>query len=339
MILRILLSLFLFVAAFPAHANDPLGVADKVIADWEGWMERHAIPAGSIIVSHNGTVIGEGGIDRSVDDPAKVASLSKAITAVCALRALDQAGLGVQTPLSEAIPAALAEHAPRDNRFAEITMAQLITHASGIDTDYHRDELPKLRTFTVENKLWQFSKIVNLSLSGTPAWASYRYSNANYLVLGLAIEELTGEDYEAYCQREVLDPVGATTGQLNADWRVMTSWGGWEISARDYLAFAEQNFTGENSPMRPAGFNLPASDIGRGRGYSAGVIFRRTEMGPLSWHQGSWIGVRGRMNDPFGAYMALYENGYSVVTNYAHDAWDSEIGGELDSLLYHGTHP
>lgn len=339
MMLRILLSLFLSAAAFPAQANDPQDIANTVIADWQGWMARHAILAGSIIISHNGTVIGESGIARSVDDPAKVASLSKAITAVCALKALDQADKGVQTSLAEAIPAALAAHTPRDSRFADITVAQLITHASGIDTDYHRDELGKLRTFTVENKLWQFSKIADENLSGPPAWAPYRYSNANYLILGLAIEELTGEDYEAYCQREVLEAVGATSAQLNPDWRVMTSWGGWEISARDYLAFAEQNFAGANSPMRPAGFNLPASDVGRGRGYSAGMIFRRTEMGPISWHQGSWNGVRGRVPDQFGAYVALYENGFSIVTNYADDAWDSEIINELDGLLYRGLHP
>ncbi len=339
MIVRILLSSFLFAAAFPAQANDPLGVADTLISDWEDWMAKHAIPAGSIIVSHNGTVIGEGGIARSVDDPAKIASLSKAITAVCALRALDQAGKDVQTPLSEAIPAALAEHAPRDNRFAEITVAQLITHASGIDTDYHRNELSKLRTFKVENKLWQFSKIANENLSGTPAWAPYRYSNANYLVLGLVIEELAEENYEAYCRREVLVPTGVTSAQLNPDWRVMTSWGGWEISARDYLAFAEQTFTGENNPLRPAGFSLPASDLGRGRGYSAGMIFRPSNGSFTSWHLGSWTGVRGRVADSFGAYVALYDNGYAVMTNYANDAWENEINGELDSLLYNATHP
>jgi CubicO group peptidase (beta-lactamase class C family) len=339
MILRILVSWFLLVAALPAQANDPQDVADTVIAGWQGWMARHAIPAGSIIVSYNGTVIGESGIARSVDDPAKIASLSKAITAVCALNALDQAGKTVQTPLADAIPAALAEHVPRDGRFTEITIAQLITHASGIDTDYHRSDLSKLRTFTVENKLWQFSKIVNENLSGTPAWAPYRYSNANYLVLGLAIEELTGETYETYCQREVLEPAGATSGQLNPDWRVMTSWGGWEVSARDYLRFAEQAFTGSNSPLRPAGFTLPASDIGRGRGYSAGMIFRPSNGGFTNWHLGSWRGVSGRVNDPFGAYVALYDNGYAVMTNYAHDAWEPEINGALDSILYNATHP
>lgn len=339
MYLRIFFVCLLSLVAIPAAANDPQSVADRVIADWQAWMAKHDVPAGAIIVAHNGSVIAENGIERSVDDPAKVASLSKAITAVCALNAATVFGKTVDTPLSEAIPAALAAHPPRDDQFADITIGQLITHASGIDTDYHRVELVKLRTLSEENKLWQFSKIVAEPLSGTPAWASYRYSNANYLVLGLVIEELTGEGYETYCQREVLDPAGITTASLNVDWRVMTAWGGWEISARDYLKFAEFHFSGQNNAARPSGFALRAADIGRGRSYGAGILFRRTNLGITAWHAGSWTGVRGRLDDPFGAYVALYDTGYSVVTNYAHDAWDREIARELDSLLYKATHP
>jgi len=339
MVLRAFLLFFLSVIAVPATANDPEVIGSSVVAEWQSWMAKHRVPAGSIIVTHNGAVVAEGEIARSVDDPAKVASLSKAITAVCALKAAEQAGQTAQMPLSVAIPQALATHQPRDARFADITIEQLITHASGIDSDYHRIELAKLRTLAEENKLWQFSKIADEALSGTPAWAPYRYSNANYLVLGIVIEELTGEAYEAYCQREVLAPLGVTTARLNPEWRVMTAWGGWEISARDYLAFAEWYFSGENSPVRPAGYALSASDVGRGRGYSAGIIFRHTAAGTTAWHRGSWTGVRGRVDDRFGAYVVLYDNGYTVVTNYAHDAWDRDIGNELDSALYNATHP
>jgi len=339
MILRLFFILLLSISALPATANDPQAIAEQTFAEWRAWMARHNVPAGSIVMSYNGVVIAEDGIARGADEPAKIASLSKAITATCALNAAVEQGKTMTTQLSEMIPDALAAHPPTDDRFADITLGQLITHASGIDTDYHRVELAKLRTLREENKLWQFSKIVDEQLSGTPAWASYRYSNANYLVLGLVIEELTGESYETYCQRAVLQPAGVTTAALNDDWRVMTAWGGWEISAQDYLKFAEYHFAGQHNAARPSGHSLPAADVGRGRSYGAGILFRRTNLGMNAWHQGSWTGVRGRVSDPFGAYVALYDNGYSIVTNYAHDGWDRDIANELDSLLYNGTHP
>lgn len=336
MLIRMLSVVFCLFMAFPLNADEPQSVAANVIADWEDWMARHSIPAGAIVISYNGDIVGEGRVDRTVDEPAKVASLSKAITAVCVLKALGEAGLGPTVALKDVIPDALAAHPPRDARFSEITVEQLMTHASGIETDYHRTELGKLRTFTEESKLWQFSKIVDIPLSGTPAWASYRYANANYLVLGLVIEEVTEEPYEPYCQRVLFAASDLTSAQLNPEWRVMSSWGGWEISARDYLIFAHENFTVPYSPLRPAGVALSAAEVGRGRSYGAGMVFRSRDGGFTTWHLGSWRGVRGRVTDLFGAYVAIYDNGYAVVTNYAHDAWDREISGELDSLLFDG---
>ena len=339
MIFRLFLLFWMAIAAHPAAAYDPQIVAEDAVAGWQSWMEKHGITQGAIIISHDGVVVAQGEVNRSVDDPAKVASLSKAITAICALRAVDGAGRDARMPLSEAIPVALAAHGPRDDRFRSITIAQLITHTSGIASDYHRYELPKLRTFREENKLWQFSKIVTETLTDPTGQAPYRYSNANYLILPLVIEELTGEDYEAYCQREVLEAVGVTTGQLNDDWQVMSGWGGWEISARDYLTFAQQSFSGAFDPRRPAGYALQPADLGRSRSYGAGIIFRWTDLGPISWHQGSWTWVSDGVEDQFGAYVALYETGFSVVTNYAHAAWEDDIRNELDSLLFYAMHP
>lgn len=340
MILRPLITACALIAALPVAALDGTAAGEETVRQWTAWMKKYDITEGSIIVAQNGQVVAESGIARSVDDPAKVASLSKAITAVCALKAAEAQGLTASARLADILPAALGEHAPRDERFGAITLAHLMTHTSGLDTDYHRDELPKLRTFEKENKLWQFSKVAALDLSAAPGSASYRYSNANYLILGLAIEEMTGEAYEGYCKREVLEPAGVETAQLAPDWRVMTAWGGWQISARDYLKFAQAYFTGRTKADRPAGYGISAAYVNdRGTRYSAGMLYRNSSGGLNAWHSGSWRGVRGRVNDPFGAYVAVYGNGITVVTNYAHDAWDREISRELDTLLYNATHP
>ena len=43
-----------------------------------------------------------------------------------------------------------------------------------------------------------------------PAGSDYDYSNTNYLILGMILEEVTGDDYAAVIQREVLAPAGIT---------------------------------------------------------------------------------------------------------------------------------
>lgn len=338
MFFRKLLALWLTCIALPALAFDPSLIGQNVVADWQAWMQKYKIREGALVVSYEGKVVAKGEIGRSIEDPAKVASLSKAITAVCALKAAEGAGQSYRATVAEVLPDALAQHKPRDARFGDITMAQLITHASGITSRYHQKELKKLRTFGKENKLWQFSKVVQEGLKTQPGSAGYHYSNANYLTLGLMIEALSGEAYEPYCQRVVLAPLGITTAKLDDTWRVMSAWGGWQISARDYVTFAEHYFGGEFSPARPSGVTLPVSNVGRGRSYSAGVLYRRTGAGTNTWHLGSWR-WNGRISDRFGAYFALYDNGFSVSTNYAHDAWEKEINGSLDALLWKGTHP
>jgi CubicO group peptidase (beta-lactamase class C family) len=62
---------------------------------------------------------------------------------------------------------------------------------------------------------------LEMSLSGVRIMqepgSGYRYSGGGYTVLQLVIEEVTGEPFAAYMQREVLDPLGMTRSSF--DWR------------------------------------------------------------------------------------------------------------------------
>ena len=196
MILRSVFMLWVACFALPAFALDPSQIGQNVVSDWEAWMKKHKIRQGALVVSFEGNVVAKGEVGRSVSEPAKVASLSKAITAVCALNALESSGLNYRATVAEVLPDALAQHAPNDARFRDITMGHLMTHASGITSRYHANQLEKLRTFGKENKLWQFSKLVQEKLKAPPGSASYNYSNANICsyctITFLATETLTG---------------------------------------------------------------------------------------------------------------------------------------------------
>ncbi|MEM8980908.1 MAG: serine hydrolase domain-containing protein [Pseudomonadota bacterium] len=336
--MRCLLSLLLLlVFTTPTFAFDPASIGQNTVKEWRAWMKRHGIKEGSLVVAYEGQIVAKGEVNHTIAEPAKVASLSKAITAVCALKALEAREMRFSAPLSEILPDLLAKYPPKDKRFPDITVAHLINQTSGITTRYHRN-IEVLRTFQKENKPWQFSKIVKEGLDGKPGSTPYHYSNANFLTLGLVIESLSGEDYETYCTREVLDPAGVKNARLDDYWTVMSSWGGWEISSEDYLKFAQFWFQGEFSPNRPGGLFVPTSNIGRGREYGAGMFLRRDGDGYNAWHNGSWR-WRGRINDRFGAYVGLWSNGFSVSTNYAHDAYDGAARKEIDNFLWTTTHP
>ena len=327
----------LAMAAFPAAGFDPVNTAKDAVADFEAWAERHGVKEAAIVIAYEGDIVAKGEFNRTIMDAAKVASLSKAITAVCTLKALDQADVHFFTPLSAIIPDLLAKYPPRDTRFQDIKVSQLINQTSGITTRYHRN-IEVLRTFGKENKAWQLSKIVQDPLSDAPDAAGYHYANANYLVLGLVIEALTDEDYETYCIREIMEPAGVTTARLSETWKVMSSWGGWAISTEDYLRFVEHWFGGDNEVNRPGGFFLPAADSGRGRTYGAGIAMRQRGQTVDAWHKGAWL-WNGRIKDEFGATFGLWANGFSVVATYSDSAFRGAVSDEIDSLIYRSLHP
>src|SRR5439155_19473929 len=82
-----------------------------------------------------------------------------------------------------------------------------------------------------------FSLVFKRRLIHDPGTA-YDYSNAGYLMLGAVIEEASGRPYASYCRDAVLTPQGAT-GELDPKWAVLGPFGGWRVSAENYLRFAD----------------------------------------------------------------------------------------------------
>lgn len=298
---------------------------------WSGWMERHQISTGAIAISYNGKLIAEDGIGRTASDPAPVASLSKAITAACALEAMEATGTPAATKLPEAMPAFFSKFRVKDRRLFSATLGHLITHDSGINASFEQ-RYTRFETLRDEQKETQLRTIVLDRLAATPGRNNYTYSNGNYLALGVAIEEMTGEAYEAYCQKAVLDPLGISA-RLSKDWAVMSSYGGWVISARDYLTFVNAQISdGLIRGQTPLSFT-PKVHIGKNRYYGPGLLFRKTEDGLLVWHAGSWKWDYEGTTASFGAYLLMLDNGIAISANFNDAALDGRLE-ELEQALW-----
>lgn len=139
-------------------------------------------------------------------DRAEVASVTKTMTAVTVLKLVDDHLIGLDDPVNDIIPGFTSALKPP----GPITVRQLLSHTSGIPEV--NDALPKdvdfrpvlSQTLTMER---------GLELAGTLPWApasvgTFKYSNTNYLALGLLVQTLRHKPFVQVMQEEVFDPLG-----------------------------------------------------------------------------------------------------------------------------------
>ncbi len=163
----------------------------------------------SASVLRNGEVIHEVALGQrtsrgepvATGDRFRVASISKMITAISVLR-LVQAGLvGLDEVVGPRLAARVRLSAPSGGVEA-ITVRHLLTHRSGIG---QYENLMFRRQ--VESCAAAGASGLSRGLERAPG-TTYRYSNLNFCLLGLLIEDVTGETYEAVVDRELLEPLG-----------------------------------------------------------------------------------------------------------------------------------
>ena len=127
-------------------------------------------------------------------------SMNKMFTAI-AIGQLIQAGkLSFDEPLAEALP-----DYPNKAVAAKITIRQLLSHTSGLG-DFFKDEFFTHREKYVSLKSY-LPLFQNDSLQFKPG-ARFSYSNAGFIVLGVVIEKVSGEDYFDYIKHHIYQPVG-----------------------------------------------------------------------------------------------------------------------------------
>src|SRR5262249_7010603 len=164
-------------------------------------------------------------------DPGRIASLSKAITAICVAHFIDQGRLAFNTPVGLVLSPTFAKFGrPADPRFAAATIEQLMTHTAG----YARWLRGSPKSGNLQTT---FRRALKTKLRSNPG-GTYAYSNVGYITLGMIIEQVSGRPYEEECRRIVLDRVGAH-GSIDPELRHRAPNGGWVISAVDYLKFMQ----------------------------------------------------------------------------------------------------
>lgn len=168
--------------------------------------------SGVVVLARGGTPVWErayGMADREARRPNDVetafnlGSINKAFTQI-AIQQLAAAGkIHPDSTLAWHWP-----DYPNPEVARRVTIRQLLQHRSGIGGNIFgappggtRAGIRRLRDF--------LPLFVNQPLQFAPG-SSQRYSNAGYVVLGLLVERLSGEDYYDYVRRHVYQPAGMT---------------------------------------------------------------------------------------------------------------------------------
>lgn len=218
------------------------GLFDPIM---QRWMAEHAVPrAGVSLMRNNRLVFSSAYGGRRPDERVPVWSLSKAVTALCIANLITEGKLGLNDTIGRYLEPAFARFGrPADGELPRITVAQLLSHRSGIpraiDDNLFAPGLVQLlrerppHAATVEMLMPQ---ILQLHLVRAPG-SDFEYTNMGYVLLGQIIEALSGQSYEEACGERVLAAAGIAGPTLDPDWGgIMQAASGWAFSGPEYLA-------------------------------------------------------------------------------------------------------
>ena len=141
-------------------------------------------------------------------DPARtvfrIASVSKPFTAVAILQLAEQGKIDLEGDIREYLP-----DLEFDNPFGEpVTVADLLTHRSGFEVRDPRNE-DLHHDFDLYVPMEDYVRERMPPVVRRPG-SAFMYDNFAYLLLGLIVQNVSGQPYEQYMREHVFEPLGMT---------------------------------------------------------------------------------------------------------------------------------
>ena len=168
--------------------------------------------AGAVMLAKNAKTVFSGAYgladrDRKIKNELntrfRIGSMNKMFTAVSTLQLVQAGKLKLTTTVGEVLP-----DYPNKDVASKVTIHHLLTHTGGTgdffgpEFDAHRLELRTLQDY------------VNLygkrGLAFEPG-SKWEYSNYGFLLLGVIVQKVSGEDYYDYVRTHVFSPAGMTS--------------------------------------------------------------------------------------------------------------------------------
>jgi CubicO group peptidase (beta-lactamase class C family) len=259
----------------------------------------------------------------------QIGSVTKQFTAAAILRLAERGALTLDDRIEKFVP----EFNPRG---ATITLRHLLSHTSGIRRDWFPPTAYVDLTSPVTRA--QVIKTLNGQSFDSEPGKNWSYSNAGYMLLGYAIESITGKSFADFVHEEFALPLGLLdtgvcgTSNLplpegyglipNGPWvrmrpfasSVVWSSGSLCSTAADLARWSHLLATGHAMlPVSYATLITPArleNNIVLRNRYALGVVVQRVLGHPAVWHGGAIDGFQS-----FLLYFSEQDIAIAVVTN------------------------
>jgi CubicO group peptidase (beta-lactamase class C family) len=210
---------FTTVSKQPDAATAPdFATVSKLINDA---IAANRLPGAVVVIGHGGELAfhqaygsrmlaGEPGLDGSPalaeamteDTIFDLASLTKILaTATAIMQLYEQGKVQFDDPVQQYLP---DFNTANDPRRAKVTVRMLLTHTSGETGDV---ELKDTWGLSGADKAEGIHRAVTTPLESGPGEV-FRYSDINFILLGVLIETVTGEAEDVYVQEHVFAPLG-----------------------------------------------------------------------------------------------------------------------------------
>ena len=322
----------------------------------------HRFFRGAVLVGINGEIVfekaygmgdEEWGAHNTLNAKFRIGSLTKQFTAACILLLQERGRLKVHDPISRYL-SSLPEV------WQAITIHQLLTHTSGIPNYTSSPEFAKLRR-TGATPQQMIALVADKPLDFKPG-TKWSYSNTGYILLGMIIEKASGQAYNDFLKKSILDPLGMTnSGYDRAADVVKERASGYQIrdgliENADFIDMSVPYAAGDiyssvedmyrwNEALTENGKLLSADSLKQmfteypeatheGQHYGYGVVISRLKFGRLLYYHGG--GVEG-----FSSSIQRYPNDrVSIVVLSNLDSYKPwELGDHIASDLFNQPLP
>ena len=184
-----------------------------------GFLREFGVPGAAVALIQNGEVAwmrGYGFSDSASKTPItsatvfNVGSISKSPTAWAVMRLVDSGKVELDRPVDFYLKRWHLPPSPFDNN--QVTVRRVLTHTSGISNhDFHGWD-PDTALPPIEDSLSGKTGTGEVGIEAAPG-SGFHYSGANYAILQLLIEEVSGQSFHEYMKANVFQPLHMSNSQ------------------------------------------------------------------------------------------------------------------------------
>jgi len=169
------------------------------------------------VLAHHETGFGDRALGQKVDTNTIFhwGSMTKTLTAIAVMQQVQEGKLSLDAKVTAFIPELRRVHPAAGSSMDDITVRMLLSHSSGLQNG----TWPWTRGRAwepFEPTTWeQLVAMMPYSELAFRPDTRYSYSNPAFIYLARIVQDLTGDPWEAYIQKNILTPLGLTRSYFN----------------------------------------------------------------------------------------------------------------------------